>query len=171
MIRRSKLEDADAIYGLYVETAAVPGGLARCRDEITPTYIHTFLRRCIGDGLSLVAVDDGGRVVGEVHASRCGLKVFGHVLTDLTISVHPACQSHGWGRQLFERFIEVVTEEMPEIRRIELSARESNTRAIRFYESLGFVAEGRLRGRVYGVGGRYEDDIQMGWLRSPASES
>lgn len=171
MIRRSKLEDADAIYVLYAETAVVPGGLARSPDEITPTYIQSFLSRCIADGLSLVAVDDGGKVVGEVHASRCGLRVFGHVLTDLTISVHPAYQSHGWGRQLFGRFIEVVTEEMPDIRRIELSARESNTRAITFYKSLGFVPEGRLRGRVCGVGGRYEDDILMGWLRAQVSES
>jgi ribosomal protein S18 acetylase RimI-like enzyme len=43
-------------------------------------------------------------------------------------------------------------------------ARESNQKALAFYQSLGFVREGRLEGRIRGAGGP-EADIPMAWLR------
>jgi ribosomal protein S18 acetylase RimI-like enzyme len=45
----------------------------------------------------------------------------------------------------------------------------SNARARKLYRSLGFVEEGRLRGRVNNALGVAEDDTIMGWLRPAGS--
>ena len=66
---------------------------------------------------------------------------------------------------LFTELLNEVITKCPDILRIELIARESNERALRFYESLGFKREGRLEKRIRSVKGGFEDDIFMAWLR------
>lgn len=168
VLRLSTDADFDGILALYRAVAAVEGGLARAADEVTPQYVAGNLRAARERGLALVAVDDG-QIVGELHASRPEPRVFAHVLGDLTVAVHPRCQGRGIGRALFGALLDEVRERRPEILRIELIARESNARALALYESLGFVREGRLRGRIRGVGGRFEDDIPMAWCREGMS--
>jgi ribosomal protein S18 acetylase RimI-like enzyme len=48
---------------------------------------------------------------------------------------------------------------------VELIARESNAKAIAFYQSLGFVIEGRFERRIRNPDGSLEADIPMAWLR------
>jgi diamine N-acetyltransferase len=50
-------------------------------------------------------------------------------------------------------------------RRVWLTTLACNERAIRAYQALGFVEEGRLREQAF-FGGRYVDEVQMGMLRS-----
>ncbi|TAJ45420.1 GNAT family N-acetyltransferase [Methanofollis fontis] len=169
VIRRSRPDDFEGVYSLYLDVAAIPGGIARSQDEITPDYVVSFLGRSGAAGLSMVALD-GDRIVGEVHAARPVLRAFSHMLTDLTICVRPAYQGRGWGRRLFSEFLRVVREDMPDVRRVELFTRQSNRRAIAFYTSLGFCMEGILRGRIAGVDGDLEDDILMGWVRPPPGD-
>jgi ribosomal protein S18 acetylase RimI-like enzyme len=66
---------------------------------------------------------------------------------------------------LFTRFLTTVTEKYPYITRVELIARESNKAAIRFYESLGFSVEGKMKSRIRNVDGTLEADIPMAWIR------
>lgn len=164
-IRFAVAEDRDALFALYRAVAAVEGGLARVEDEITPDTVAHNLRAALDRGVSLVALADGA-VVGELHAWRPEPRVFAHVLGDLTVAVHPDHQGRGIGRALFVALLDHVRERLPDIRRVELVARQSNARAIALYESLGFVREGRLRGRIRSVGGGFEDDIPMAWMRS-----
>lgn len=105
------------------------------------------------------------RFIGEIHCYNSGLKVFAHVLGDLTIVVEPQYQGKGVGRKLFTFLLDEVKSKRPDIIRVELIARESNTNALKFYESLGFKHEGRLKNRIRSVGGGYEDDIVMAWSR------
>ena len=162
-IRESVAQDVDGVYSLYQRVAAKPGGLARLEDEVTFDYVSGFLSRAHAAGLSIVAVDDG-TIIGEIHASSPGLYIFSHVWTDLTIAVDPGQQGRGTGRALFEAFMNTVRDR-DDVLRVELIARESNQRAIAFYESLGFKQEGRLEGRVRNVDGTFEDDVPMGWTR------
>lgn len=169
-IRVAEEEDLAGVLALYRAVAERPGGLARLAAEIDEDYVGSFMRHARCRGLELLAVDDAGAVVGEIHAARPGIYCFSHVLNDLTIAVHPDCQGTGVGRRLFAAFMDRVVRDMPDILRVELIARESNARAIGFYESLGFAAEGRLRGRIRTVDGRFEDDVVMGWLREHSEQ-
>ncbi len=84
---------------------------------------------------------------------------------DLTVAVDPEFQGKGIGRLLFSELFKELETNCPGILRVELIARESNTRAIHFYESLGFKQEGRFKKRIRSVNGGFEDDIFMAWLR------
>src|SRR5688572_23211388 len=165
ILRPATLADADAIFELYCAVAALPGGLAREKDEITGDYVRHFLRHALEDGLCLVAEGAGPGLVGEIHAYSRGIRAFGHVLGDLTVAVHPQVQGRGIGRALFERLKHEIDARFPHIARVELIARESNAHALRLYESLGFRREGRFEARVRSVGGGLEADIPMAWIR------
>jgi putative acetyltransferase len=87
------------------------------------------------------------------------------VLGNLTVAVSPAAQGRGIGRRLFERLLTEVRLHWPHIQRVELVTQESNQRAQRLYESLGFVREGRMERRIRSPHGGVEADIPMAWLR------
>jgi putative acetyltransferase len=87
-------------------------------------------------------------------------------LGELTLVVRPGYQGEGIGTQIFTALLNIVKEELPEIFRVELIVRESNTKAIALYQSLGFVIEGKLTGRIKNENGRLEADIPMAWLKT-----
>ncbi|HMW36146.1 MAG TPA: N-acetyltransferase [bacterium] len=162
-LRPSLLSDETAIYNLYNRVAAIRGGLAREAHEVTSDYVHHFLSRSTATGLSIIAINEN-ECLGEIHAYRPGIKVFDHVLSELTIAVDPKAQGLGIGKQLFTTFLDTVRKTMPNILRVELIARESNSKAIRMYEKLGFVTEGRFENRIRSVDGGLESDIPMAWM-------
>lgn len=165
-VEKAKLEDITGITELYRAVASVEGGLARTVDEITDRYVEDFVRNAVASGVIVVARQaETGRIIGEIHAYALAPKVFSHVLGELTIAVHPAHQGAGIGKAIFTELMRIVSETRPDILRVELIARESNTKAIKFYENLGFEIEGRMRRRIRSVGGGFEDDIPMAWHR------
>ena len=153
--------DAAALLALYRTVAATPNsGLARHSDEIDQGYVAAFLGGQGAGWISIGAFHDGDPV-GEIHALRMQPRQFHHVLTDLTIAVHPRMQGHGVGSRLFAELFAHAARLDPPVTRIELVARTGNAAAIRLYERLGFRAEGRFRDRVRLPDGRVEDDIPM----------
>lgn len=160
-IRASTLADEAGIHQVYRAAARQGGGLLRREDEITGTYIRHNLENSLRIGLSLVAEADDGRILAEIHAWPSETRQLGHCLTNLTVAVDPAAQGRGIGRGLFERLI-AAAKANPKFRIIELYCREDNQRAIDLYQSMGFVFEGRLKGRVWQGDGRpYLDDLLM----------
>ena len=164
MIRHAAPDDHAQILALYRDVARIPDGLARTPAEVTDAYVAGFMQKAAADGREFVYVEDGV-IRGELHCSRVGIASLAHLLTDLTVAVAPQCQGKGVGRRLFGALLAEVTTAMPHITRIELFAREANVRARSLYASLGFVEEGRLRGRVNNARGEPETDTIMGWLR------
>jgi ribosomal protein S18 acetylase RimI-like enzyme len=164
VIRKAVAGDRAQLIALYKLVAATPDGIARTPAEVTDDYVAGFMQKAAADGIELVW-EEGGHILGEIHASRAGIAALSHLLTDLTIAVAPAAQGRGVGRGLFQALLGEVTHAMPHIHRVELFARVSNERARGLYRSLGFVEEGRLRGRVNNSLGVAEDDTVMGWLR------
>lgn len=159
--RPSTPTDAPAVRALYQRVSASSGGLARQPDEVTEEYVLYFLSRAQAHGVGLLA-EQGGQVVGEIHVYSSGLRIFAHVLGDLTVAVDAAAQGQGLGRRLFTELLAAVQARFPAVRRVELTARETNVRAIGLYEQLGFRREGRMEGRVASEPG-YEADIPMAW--------
>lgn len=169
MIRKAVAGDRAQLLALYKLVAGVPDGIARTPAEVTDEYVGGFMQRAAADGVELVW-EEGGRIVGEIHASCPGIAALAHLLTDLTIAVAPEAQGRGVGRALFQALLDEVAQHRPHIHRVELFARVSNERARSLYRSLGFVEEGRLRGRVNNALGVAEDDTLMGWLRPAKPE-
>lgn len=163
--RTATINDHHAIKALYQKVAQVEGGIARLEHEITDDYISNFLTKSLASGLIIVAEKDGdeSQLIGEVHAYKSGLRVFDHVLGDLTIVVHPDYHGKKIGRTLFTIFLEEVGRNRPDIGKVELITRESNQKAIDLYHSLGFSVEGRFEMRIKTTAGSYEADIPMGW--------
>jgi RimJ/RimL family protein N-acetyltransferase len=162
VIRRAVVNDAPQIRDVY-HAAAGSGTLARMPDEVDDAYVAEFMAAA-KDGLEVVAELDG-RVIAEIHASRLGPRIFAHGLGDLTIAVHPDHQGKGVGKRMFQEFLRIVREEMPDIHRVELFAWGGNQAAIKLYESLGFTYEGTLPRRVRMDSGEWRDDVVHGWLR------
>jgi putative acetyltransferase len=158
---------ADAVLALYHAVAAdAASGLARQPHEIDRHYVRAFLEKVDANGLSLGLCESNAPeeplvLLGELHATRLGPAQFNHVLTDLTIAIDPRQQGRGLGAKLFRAYIDMVDREWPEIRRIELMVRSGHAHALRLYERLGFVREGRMIGRVQMPDGTVEDDIPM----------
>ena len=166
-VNTGKIEDRLEVILLYRTVAAVLGGLARTSDEITEEYVENFMQKSLKSGIIIVARDrEHNQIIGEIHAYALGPKCFAHVLGELTIAVHPEYQSQRVGRAIFTEFMRLVENDRPDILRVELIARESNNKAIKFYQNLGFEIEGRLLKRIRGVNDNYEADIPMAWFRN-----
>ena len=53
---------------------------------------------------------------------------------------------------------------MPHIKRIELYTREHDKRNVKFYESLGFVNEGRQKDKIYISKTEFQTPLHMAWF-------
>lgn len=164
-IRTAETADIQKIKRLYQAVAKGGDGLARREEEITEDYIEGFLTKSLDHGLIIVAEHPSNpeELIGEIHAFTPGIKVFNHLYSSLTIAVHPDFQGMKLGRTLFTIFLEEIGVNRHNIGKVELMTRESNEKAIAFYQSLGFKIEGRLEMRIKDKNGNYEADIPMGW--------
>lgn len=157
--------DEKEIFELYKRVSKLGGGVAHAQDEITYQYISHFCSKSQFDGIQLITIDPNtNKIIAEIHCYRPEAKVFSHVLSNLTIVVDPYYQRKGIGRKLFQSLIDLVRNDMKNIMRIELIARESNKKAMHLYLQLGFKIEGRLEKRIRSVDGGYEADIPMAWI-------
>jgi len=161
-IRGANIDDLKGILKLYKEVARIKIGIARNEEEVSLSYVEDFVRASLKEGIIIVAEEDG-EIIGEIHSHKMGLKIFDHVLSNLTIVVSKEVQGKGVGRKLFNKLLKRARE-MKEIKRVELLTRVSNEKAIKFYESLGFEIEGRLKKRISNFDGTFEEDIMMGLL-------
>jgi ribosomal protein S18 acetylase RimI-like enzyme len=163
--RTATTDDIPRLFALYADVASVEGGIARLEYEITEAYIEQIVRRSIDTGLIIVGEhpDDPDQLVAGIHAYKAGPAVIGHVLGDMTIGVHPDFQGKKIGRTILTIFLEEIGKNRPDIGKVELITRESNTRAITLYQSMGFKIEGRLEMRIRTTDRQYEADIPMGW--------
>ena len=163
--RTAQFEDWEKVKRLHLEVSKQKDGIARWEDEITDEYVQAFMKKSLERGLMIVAdhPDDPEQIVAEIHGAVPDIRVFKHVMSDLTVAVHPAFQGQKIGRTIFTIFLEEIGRNRPTIGKVELVTRESNTRALRLYQSLGFLIEGRLEMRIKTPDGNYEADIPMGW--------
>lgn len=164
-IRKATIDDKEAILALHKLVARVSKGIARTEVELTNQYIDGLFASTDHQGLMLIALDSANQVIAEIHASKYGLLIFDHVLTGLTIAVHPDHQGKGVGKALFQAFLDDVQQQFPEVGRVELESRSSNQKSIGLYERLGFVQEGRMKNKTRNSDGTFEDSLLMAWTK------
>lgn len=162
-IRPAVPEDASTLLALYRLVSRDPLGLIRRPEEITPAYIQQFMQASLKRGLILLA-ELGEEVVAEMHAWTPDLLAFQHVLTGLTIVVHPLHQGKGIGKQLFTHFLQQVRLYWPHIHRVELHTRMHNQRNVRFYQRMGFQIDGPLKDQILSAEGKLETPLSMAWF-------
>lgn len=159
-IRQAQVRDAAAMASGEREAAQTPGLLNAAPGEIPESAFRDKVETLAsGDrGLYAVAeIDD--QLVGHILLDPLPLVSRAHVVT-LTIVVYPRWQSQGVGKALLAHAIKWA-QANPRIRKIELTVRADNTRAIAMYRTSGFEHEGLLRERVKGTDGIVRDDIAM----------
>ena len=100
----------------------------------------------------------GARVAGQADVRKLGSARVDHVAI-LGIGIHPEFQNLGLGRALMESIIDWARENS--VIRLDLNVRCDNDRAIRLYESLGFVREGVRERFIRLDDGRFIDDAVM----------
>ncbi len=83
---------------------------------------------------------------------------------EVGIALVPEARGRGIGTAAIARMVEFAFVRR-NLRRVHLEAIASNVGAIRVYEKVGFLVEGRQREHAW-VRGAYEDIVRMGLLRS-----
>ncbi len=165
-IRKYTDNDKSEVYDLYKRVAEIDGRIARTRNKITDEYINNMISSSGKNGIHLV-VDhptSENQLVGEIHCYKLGPSVFNHVLSELTMVVSEDFQGKGIGKLLLKILLSTIETKRNDILRVELIARESNTKAIELYQQLGFKIEGKLENRIDSRNGTFEADIPMAWI-------
>jgi ribosomal protein S18 acetylase RimI-like enzyme len=164
-IRKAEISDLEQILILYKETAKIPNGIARKAHEINQDNIKDFFERSLKSGLIFVAEDTANPslLISEIHCYRNEAECFKHSLSNLTIVVHPNFQGQGVGKKIFSYLLTRVEVHHKDIARIELMVRESNKKAIKLYQDLGFVIEGYCKNRILNSDDQLESDVMMAW--------
>lgn len=118
-------------------------------------------RKASGEVIWSIALAADDRCIGHV-----GLYGIDHRVRSAEFAIMIGDATHhgkGLGKQI-TRFVVNYGFEMLNLNRVQLSLLTTNARALRLYESLGFVREGVLRQAQF-KGGQYLDVILMSVLR------
>lgn len=159
-IRKAIVEDASLLAAAERQIAKVPGRLASLPEELAEENFRQKIAELSESRMgTYVVIESDGRVVGHALLDPLKLATTSHVVA-LTIAIHEGHQGQGFGRLLMEHLIAWAKAQEP-IERFELNVRSQNTVAIRLYEKLGFVQEGRRVKRLKYGPGQYSDDISM----------
>ena len=163
--RTADMDDLHRLILLYKAVARVEGGIARLEHEVTEEYVKNFIQKSMATGVIIVgeSPDNADELVASIHGYKAGIRVFEHVLGDVTLVVHPQFQGKKIGRTILTIFLEEIGRNRMDIGKVELIARESNLKAIQLYQSLGFLVEGRMEMRIRTTHHTYEADVPMGW--------
>jgi len=162
-IREIKQEDRAELFNLYIQVAENKKGIARTINEIDNEFISNIADVNTKGGIGFVGIVEG-EIIGEVHASKYGIHIFDHILTNLTIGIHPDFQGKGYGKKIFSFFLKEIENTRSDILRVELESRASNKKSIELYKSIGFIQEGILKNKTRNVDGSFEDSILFSWL-------
>lgn len=122
-----------------------------------PERLRAWCERPARDGGGMIVAEEAGRLVGEAMLRRMEPARLRHT-AGAALQVHPDRQRLGLGRALMDALLEAAAS-MAWLRRLELTVRADNDRAIALYAALGFVEEGRRRAFVQRLDGAFVDDL------------
>ncbi len=158
MRRLAQASDLEAVYPIYSHPQVVP--------YLTYEPMDLAAFRPIFDELvrsrSFWVWEHGGAVSGFYKGTRYPGRV-SHVLQLGTLAVDPALHGQGVGRAMIDDALRHFRADG--VRRVELYAESDNALALAFYQRLGFVHEGTLRGfykRAHEA--HYVDEYVLGLL-------
>jgi RimJ/RimL family protein N-acetyltransferase len=107
--------------------------------------------------LAIVAVTANGRIVANASLQFNPQEVLRHK-AELGITVHDSYQNRGIGTALLSHLLGIAKERG--IKKVHLTVRTDNERAIRLYSKFGFTAEGTFKKEMY-LNGKFVDDYRL----------
>ena len=166
-IRDDRPEDVPALCAAEREVVTRFDGLLVSEpDEVSESNFIERLTTIAGGKGKYLVVEEGGRPVAHASLWPMGLRKVSHVLR-LDMCVHLGHWRKGHGERLLRALLAWArTESIGH--KVELLVRSENEPAIALYRKLGFIEEGRLKGRVHLRSGRYIDDITMALFLVPS---
>lgn len=159
-VRAAQPEDAATLLAVFRRAADESDGLTRGSDEIASTVdeYSAFLAKCAASPTDLFIVAElAGRQIGFARLTGSILKRFRHEAM-LGIAVLREAWGHGVGAALVRGLLGWA--DANAVVRVALEVAATNERAIRLYQSHGFVVEGRLRARRK-HGAQFVDNLVM----------
>lgn len=161
-LRALERADLPALHALKRHVDLVVLGNGHWEPESLASWEAHFDKHVADEEPARFVIQAGAALIGTIglHHSdrRNGTSEFGIGIYD------PSYLSQGYGREAIKLLLDWAFR-IQNYRRIWLSTTANNLRAIRAYESCGFVVEGRLRDHVF-ADGAYVDVVHMGILRS-----
>ena len=162
LIENATDDDAGAVVSMYRRVLEEGQWFITYPDEFTgdATWQAKIIREWNSEANSrfMVARTDG-RIVGAVSISGGNKERAKHVGM-IEVYVERAARGRGVGRALMDAAI-VWAESNPILHKLALHVFEDNVRAVKLYEDLGFVTEGRLVGEFQEVDGSLRNDLLM----------
>ena len=137
------------------------------RSRIVPTFaeensslFHSWSANQGRTGFGLTIENKQGEVVGHITAFNLSMP---EMIATIGILVGPEYQGKGYGSEAMRKAIRICFEEL-NAHKVELNVFSYNENAIKMYEKVGFVLEGRRRSASYHRG-QFYDVLTMGILR------
>ena len=161
-IRKAHRSDRTCIAKIYNRVAGKVEGITRRPEEITETYIFSLLNKPENECIFLVVEDDDDNIIGFGHAERSSLIAYRHILSNYTIIVSPESQLKGVGRSIFIGFMDYITNERPDIKRLEMEVK-FDAKRIELFEAMGFIKEAIIRSRARFIDDSFYDEVFMAW--------
>ena len=132
-----------------------------------PMTISNTIYNGVRRGVCISFAENAGKIVGEIHCyPPTPRTLFAQRLVRFDDRSRSRLSRPWRGSRDLHTVLETVQQTRPEILRVELIARESNQKAIAFYQSLGLRHRRRNEGRIHRPDGEFEADIPMAWSRS-----
>ena len=168
--RIAEPRDKKQIHLLYTSVLAA-GAIVQFPNANEESFIENIINNSLANGLIIVGEhpQDASSIVAVIHASRSIFICTKHVFDHFQLLVHPEFRGRKIGRTILSIFLEEVITQYADIGKIEARVQERNSAAIRLFQSLGFVIEGRLEMKIKNSQDQYEAEIVLSW-QNPAFE-
>ena len=163
IIRSASKGDLNNLINLYKEVSSL--STEKIFYEIDGKHITEILERSTEKGIMLLLEDDKTKkIYGELHAYKPKGKAVNHIICELSIIIHPLAHGKNLAALMLVYLLTLIKEQYPDVLRVEILVRESNTKGIDFYKSFGFKEEGRFERRYLKPNGELESDVALVWF-------
>jgi diamine N-acetyltransferase len=161
LLRAVEREDLKRLHELYQNVDLVLLGDGEWEPKPLAAREKRYDNRVADEDKAWFAIEVAGRLIGDLNLHhrdrRSGVSAFGIGIYD------PEYLSQGYGREAIGLMLDWAFR-IQNYQKIWLDTWATNQRAMRCYQSLGFVEEGRQRRQLF-VNGEYVDVVIMGLLR------
>ncbi len=165
VVREARIDDAAALLSYLKQVGSESDGLTFDAKGLpfTVQQEREYLdrRMCSSNNITLLALEDE-KIIGSLGVDTPCFERFSH-RAEIGISVLKECWGQGVGSALLGAMLAWIDDCPTGLRKIDLTVREDNRRAIALYRNFGFQEEGRVS-RFCMVGNIFYDGITMGLL-------